>query len=362
MTVRFRTRLCVLAALLGAGCGQAEPPADSPSLQALKGMSEGLANTVERVMPSVVVVQTEAVRQTTAYDLFWGPVPGQPQIAAGQGSGVIIDTEGHILTSHHVIDGADTIKVVLHDGTAFDAEIVGEDPHTDIGVIRVKDIGDYKLVPIAQGDSDKLRVGEFVVAVGSPFHLTSSVTLGIVSQKGRTVGVLPYEDFIQTDASINPGNSGGPLVDLDGRMIGLNAVIQTDGSVRGNIGIGFAVPGNRAFKIANQLKAGESIERPWLGIIPQPMSVAAARRYAGRPAGIFIAEVFRDTPAFRSGLYRGDIILDVNGQPVFSVLDLQREVFKSEIGQPIQLTVVRSNRKVTLEVECEQMPDARRFK
>ena len=230
MTSRIRTKIWILAALLAAGCGQAEEPHRSQALQTLQAMSEGLADTVEKVMPSVVVVQTEAVRYTTAYDIFWRPVPGQPEIAAGQGSGVIIDKDGHVLTSHHVIDGADTIKVVLQDGTAFDAEVVGEDPHTDIGVVQIKDLGDYELIPIEPGDSDALRVGEFVVAVGSPFHLSSSVTLGIVSQKGRSMGVLPYEDFIQTDASINPGNSGGPLVDLNGRMVGINAVIQTAGS------------------------------------------------------------------------------------------------------------------------------------
>jgi serine protease Do len=293
--------------------------------------------------------------------MYWRPVPGQPQLATGQGSGVIIDTEGHILTSHHVIEGADNVKVVLADGTAFDAEIVGEDPHTDIGVIKIKGLGDYPVVPIEPGDSDALRVGEFVVAVGSPFHLNSSVTMGIVSQKGRTVGVLPYEDFIQTDASINPGNSGGPLVDLEGRMIGINAVIQTDGS-RGSIGIGFAVPGNRAFKIANVLKSGGAVERPWLGIYPEPMSVAAARRYAGRNAGVYIAEVFRNTPAYKSGLDRGDIILDINGEPIYSVLDLQREVFKNDIGETIRVSVLRASGKAEFEVRTEQMPDTRMFK
>lgn len=357
----MRWLIVVLAIGLSTGCGQAPVQAKTSAADVLRSMSVGMADTVEKVMPSVVVVQTETTRFPIYHDFFFRPIPGRPEKLAGQGSGVIIDKKGHVLTSHHVIHNADLIKVVLQDGTVIDAELVGEDAHTDIGVIKIVDPGSYKLVPIEQGDSDALRVGEFVVAVGSPFHLNSSVTLGIVSQKGRSVGVLPYEDFIQTDASINPGNSGGPLVDLDGKMIGLNAVIQTAGP-KGSIGIGFAVPGNRAFKIANVLIDGRVVERPWLGIIPQEMSTAAARRFLGRNGGVYIDEVFRDTPAFKTGVYRGDIILAVDGEEIESILDLQRLVFNHEIGDTIDLTILRSNSRLELQVTSEQMPDARMFK
>ena len=159
---------------------------------------------------------------------------------------MIIDTEGYILTSNHVIDNAEDIQVALADETVFDAVLVGADPHTDLAVLKIVDPGDHKLIAIEQGDSDALRIGEFAIAIGSPFSLSSSVTLGIVSQKNRSLDMFAFEDFIQTDAAINPGNSGGPLVDVNGRLIGINAVIQTGGS-GDNAGVGFAVPGNRAF-------------------------------------------------------------------------------------------------------------------
>ena len=353
-------RLAAAVAVLGLGLF----PSGAGAKSTLRQMSDDLAGVVGRVMPSVVVVHTETTRVPVYLDFFFRPIPGQPERLAGQGSGVIISEDGYILTSRHVIQNADVIKVVLNDGTEFDAEIVGEDRPTDIGVIKITDPGKTKLVPIEQGDSDALRVGEIVVAIGSPFSLSGSVTMGIVSQKGRTVGVLPYEDFIQTDASINPGNSGGPLVNLDGRMIGLNAVIQTAGP-RGSIGIGFAVPCDRAFAIARTLIEGRPVERPWLGIVPREMSRSSAirlLRLMGREGGVYVAEVFRDTPAYHGGVFRGDLILAVDEEPVTSITELQREVFQHTIGEPVQLQVLRGNRILEVEVETAMMPDARMFK
>jgi serine protease Do len=295
------------------------------------------------------------------YDYYGNPRRhGPPQTMEGQGSGVIIDKDGHILTSHHVIQQADEISVTLLDGTEFQAVPVGDDPLTDISVLKIKDLNGYDLSPIQPGDSDALRIGEMVVAIGSPFSLSSSVTLGIVSQKDRSVGVLPYENFIQTDASINPGNSGGPLVDLDGRMVGLNALIQTAGD-QGSIGIGFAVPADRAFSIAKVLISGKAVERPWLGIYPEQMRPSAARYLLDRDGAVVIHTVFRDTPAYKAGLFRGDIVLAVDDVEVFSILDLQREVFRHTIGDPITLEVLRTNRKIKIEVVSEMMPDPRQF-
>jgi S1-C subfamily serine protease len=346
------------AALLSEG---AQEPAKAASSGVLKQLSDDLADVVSRVLPSVVVVQTETTTVPMYYDLFFRPIPGQPYKHAGQGSGVIIDAEGHVLTSRHVIENADVIKVVLDDGTVFDAERVGEDRYTDIGVVRIKNPGDVKVVPIEVGDSDALRVGELVVAVGSPFSLSGSVSMGIVSQKHRTIGKLPYEDLIQTDASINPGNSGGPLVDLEGRLVGINAIIQTAGPL-GSIGIGFAVPSNRSVAIAETLIAGRRVERPWLGIWPRDMNRRAAERFIGTPGGVYVAEVFRNTPAYRSGVYKGDIILAVDEAQVTSVIELQREVFQNEIGEPVKLKVLRNNRALELDIKTELMPDRSMFK
>lgn len=351
---------CTLAALVGCA-----PAANSQAgaENTLRRFSDGLADMVERVKPSVVIVQTETTRTPVYIDYFFHRrIPGAPETRAGQGSGVIIDTKGHIVTSQHVIDKADEIKVVLNDGQVFDAEVVGEDPHTDIGVIRIVDPGNTKLVPIEPGDSNALRVGEIVVGIGSPFSLSSSVTMGIVSAKGRQMGMLPYEDFIQTDAAINPGNSGGPLVDADGNMIGLNAIIHTSGFSPGSIGIGFAVPGNRVFAIARTLIAGEAVQRPWLGIYPMEMDPARAQYFLKQNGGVYAGEVYQNTPAHKAGLRPGDIILAVDEEPVLSRLDLQREVFNREIGDPVILKVLRSGHTINITVKTEQMPDARTFK
>lgn len=326
------------------------------SLAVLRDMSDGVADVVEKVMPSVVVVQTETTTVPVYRDIFFRPVPGRPQTYAGQGSGVIIDDTGHILTSNHVISGADTINVVIRNGLSFDAELVGQDPHTDLAVVRLKGLGNHDIIPVKKGNSDALRIGEFVIAVGSPFSLSTSVTLGIVSQKNRAIGILPHEDFIQTDAAINPGNSGGPLVDLHGRMIGLNAVIQTAGT-RGNIGIGFAVPGNRAFAIAETIISGETVKRPWLGILPKEMSYATARSYLGQEGGVYVAEVFRDTPAYRGGIFQGDVILKVDDEPILSIIDLQRVVFNREIGDTIKVFILRRTQTKELEILTEAMPN-----
>ena len=352
---RTRRILAPALAALIAGPVGAAPDGAAPA-PILRALSDGVADVVEQVQPSVVVVRTEAIHVMQYHDLF-GRLYGIPRRLAGQGSGVILDREGHILTSNHVVEGAQEIEVVLHDETIFDAVMVGQDPHTDLAVLKIRDPGDYPLKPIRPGDSDALRVGEFIIAIGSPFSLSGSVSWGLVSQKGRRMGLLPFEDFIQTDASINPGNSGGPLVDVEGRMVGINAVIQTAGP-QGSIGIGFAVPANRAMTIARDLMDDGNVERPWLGIVPRELSMQAAQRILGQDSGVYVEEVFRDTPAYRGGLYQGDIILKVNAQQVTTVLELLHEVFSQKIGAKIDLTVLRANREVELEITSERMPSS----
>ncbi len=326
-------------------------PAVGPGIA--KQLSREIADTVEKVMPSVVVVRTEATRYYRAYDVFFGRRFVIPETQAGQGSGMILDAKGHILTSRHVVAGAQDITVVMNDETQLKATVVGMDANTDLAVLRVENAGKVKLTPIALGDSAAVRIGEMVIAIGSPFSLASSVTMGVVSQKGRSVGVLPFEDFIQTDAPINPGNSGGPLVDLDGRMIGINAVIQTSGASQGNIGIGFAVPVNLAKRVAESLIAHGRFERPWLGIEWDELRAAPE---PGTPRGIQVAAVYRGTPAAKAGLRPGDILLKAAGIALNSSHDLQRALISRAIGERIDLEVRRGSKVIPMSVVTARMP------
>lgn len=337
---------------LAAGClivGAA--PADAGLA---KQLSREVADTVAKVMPSVVVVRTEATRLFRAYDIFFGRRYTIPHVQSGQGSGMIIDRDGHVLTSRHVVAGAQEITVVLNDETALPATVVGMDANTDLAVLKVEKPPALALTPIEIGDSDAIRVGEFVIAIGSPFSLASSVTLGVISQKSRSVGVLPFEDFIQTDAPINPGNSGGPLVDMDGRMIGVNAVIQTAGASQGNIGIGFAVPANLAKRVAESIVRTGRFERPWLGIAWDPVPEAGN---GDGPRGLRVAAVFRHTPAAKAGLKEGDVVLRIAGQPVNSPKDLMRAVLNKPVGSAFPMECRRGNRILNMTVTSARMPD-----
>lgn len=346
------------AALMGAVWAAAGPGA-AGGFGSLQEFSEGLADVVEQVLPSVVVIVTEASWVPLDEPDLIPPRPDGGEKLAGLGSGVVLDREGHVITSRHVIEHADAIRVVFAEGAAFPADLVGADPATDLGVLRIRDPAGAAphLRPIPMGDSDALRVGEIVLAIGAPFSLRSSVSWGMVSQKGRAVGLLPYDDLIQTDAAINPGNSGGPLVDVNGRMVGLNAVMQTAGP-RGSIGIGFAVPGNRVQRVARALIEGRPVRRPWLGMVPAAMNPAAAAELLGARGGVFVREVQADTPAARGGLQPGDVIREVNGEPVQSIVELQREIYKREIGETITMSILRAGRRMELEMVTGATPDA----
>ena len=316
-------------------------------------LGDEFADAVERVMPSVVVVRTEATVYHAARDLYFGQVYGIPERLAGQGSGAIISKDGYVLTSNHVIQNAEEIEIVLHDGTKYPARMVGHDPMTDLAVLKIQAPAETVFTPVEPGDSDKIRVGEFAIAIGSPFSLNSSVTVGIVSQKGRSVGLLPYEDFIQTDASINPGNSGGPLIDVDGRMIGINAVIQTGGPLsKGNIGIGFAVPANVAMSVAESMIQSGRVDRPWLGV-----HLVSVDNPGPGDAGVRVGGVFGNTPASRCGITAGDILVKVDGQAVCEARDVQRIVFRHRVGEIVKLEVRRNGQPVFFEIVADRMPD-----
>ena len=317
----------------------------SNSLEIAKHYSRAMADTVERVMPSVVVIETEATRQYL--DLFRRRViPMDEQI--GQGSGVIISKDGYVLTNNHVLQGAERAHVVLHDGQVFEAAFIDHYPDSDIAVLKIKAPKGETFTPITPGNSDTIRVGETVMAIGSPFSLRSTVTQGIISQKGRSNESLPLVDFIQTSASINPGNSGGPLVNLDGHLIGINTYIQTGGPYsRGNIGIGFAIPSKQALGIAQLLIEGKRPRITWIGINMEET-----------PYGVFVTYVAPESPAERAGLLRGDVIYEMNDEPIPSIIALRNRVLRTRPGQTINTKVIRNRRsEVVLEIKSELMPE-----
>jgi S1-C subfamily serine protease len=340
-------RSFLLAWLLAAAASRAASP------NAARALGDAIADAVDKAMPAVVVVRTEAVVIHRAIDPFFGDIYGIPERLAGQGSGVVITKEGHILTSYHVVRAAGRVQVAFSNGTQYDAQLIGYDGWTDVAVLKVQAPKDTAFHPIEIGDSDALRIGEFVIAIGSPFSLDSSVTLGVVSQKGRSVGMLPYEDFIQTDAPINPGNSGGPLIDVEGRMVGLNAAIQTGSPMaRGNIGIGFAVPVGLAMRVANSLIKTGRADRPWIGVKLRDRATPSS----GDAAVVEIADVVEGAPAEAAGLKAGDIIETVDGKSVSATRAVQRAVFQHAVGDTVKLRVQRAGRHLDFEIVTVAMP------
>jgi serine protease Do len=269
------------------------------------------------------------------------------------GSGFIIDRGGYIVTNNHVIEDADQIKVRLSNEKEFDAELVGRDANTDLALIKIKDADD--LMPLAMGDSDSLKVGTWVVAIGSPFGLEQTVTAGIVSAKGRIIGSGPYDDFIQTDASINPGNSGGPLLNMNGEVVGINTAIIASGQ-----GIGFAIPINLAKGIIAQLKSKGEVTRGWLGVGIQDLTPELAEYYGVKEKqGVLVTQVFEGDPADRGGIKPNDIIIAVNDQSVTSARDLSRIIANIGVGKRTSIKLLRDGREKTVYIETTKRQDSR---
>jgi Do/DeqQ family serine protease len=267
------------------------------------------------------------------------------------GSGVIVDKEGYILTNNHVIEGADKVKVRLNDGREFIATVKGQDSRTDLAVLHIK----AKDLPVAiLGDSDNLDVGEWAIAIGSPFGLEHTVTVGVISAKGRSgLGTGTYEDFVQTDASINPGNSGGPLINIDGEVIGINAMIIQPGT-----GIGFAIPINMAKQILNDLIKTGKVVRPWLGISVQDLTPEMMEHFKVKEKeGVLVGQVYQGMGAEKAGLASGDIIKSVEDKPVKNVSELVKEIQKKKVGQKLKLGIVRDGKTMTIEITTSAMPD-----
>ncbi|RMG01539.1 MAG: DegQ family serine endoprotease [Nitrospirae bacterium] len=268
------------------------------------------------------------------------------------GSGFIIDSEGYILTNFHVIDKAEDIQVRLWDESEYTARVIGKDQKTDIALIKIDTDRQLPVAPL--GDSDKLEVGDWVLAIGNPFGLGHTVTAGIVSAKGRVLGSGPYDDFIQTDAAINPGNSGGPLFNTDGEVVGINtAIFSTSG---GNIGIGFATPINIAKEIITALKEKGHVERGWLGVTVQKVTPEIAESFGlSEPKGAIIADITPGSPAEKAGLKRGDIILAYKDMEVTDMHILPRLVASTPVGAKVPIKVFRDGKEIVLEVVIERL-------
>lgn len=271
----------------------------------------------------------------------------------GQGSGVIVDPSGLIITNNHVVNKADDIRVVLSDKREFKAKLIGTDSKTDIAVLKIEATG---LSPIAWADSDQLEVGEFVLAVGSPFGLTQTVTMGIVSAVGRaSMGIAEYEDFIQTDAAINPGNSGGALVNIRGELVGINTAIFSQSG--GNMGIGFAVPSNLARSIMDQLVRTGKVVRGWLGVSIQELSPELAAQFGiTETKGVLVSDVMDDSPAKKAGFERADVIVEFDGKPMDSPTHLRNAVAQTPLGKKVSIKLIRDKKPKVLEVTIVEQP------
>ena len=341
-------------------------------LTSIKSLGQAFVEVAKEVQPSVVNITTEKTIAVQPWDRFgedffkgspfedffrgfgFGPPGGGREYQYKQrsgGSGVIVDKEGYILTNNHVVEGADKVKVRLNDGREFIAIIKGQDPRTDLAVLHIK----AKDLPVARlGDSDKLEVGEWAIAIGSPFGLEHTVTVGVISAKGRSgLGTGTYEDFIQTDASINPGNSGGPLINIDGEVIGINAMIIQPGT-----GIGFAIPINMAKQILNDLIKKGKVVRPWLGISAQDLSPELSEHFKVKEKkGVLVSEVHPGTGAEKAGLVSGDIILSVDDKPIKNASELVKEIQKKKVGEKVKLSIIREGKPLVIEVTTMAMPE-----
>jgi serine protease Do len=282
-------------------------------------------------------------------DMGEGPEGGFSQKSLG--SGFVLDTDGYIVTNNHVVEGADQIKVKLANGKEFDAKVVGRDPKTDLALIKIN--GSSDLQPLKMGNSDDLKVGSWVVAIGSPFGLEQTVTAGIVSAKGRIIGSGPYDNFIQTDASINPGNSGGPLINMKGEVIGINTAITASGQ-----GIGFAIPTSTAKEVLPQLKGKGKVTRGWLGVSIQEITGDLAKSFGLKETtGALVAEVVKGGPAEKAGIEQGDVVVGFDGKEIREAKDLPRIVAATPVGKSVTVKVMRAGKAMTRDLKIGEMEE-----
>ena len=283
---------------------------------------------------------------------------GPPQ-RGGMGSGFLIDETGYILTNHHVIEGGKAITVRLHDEKEYDAKVIGSDSKTDIALLKIEPTegAPKKFHYLKMGNSDSLEVGEWVMAIGNPFGLDHTVTVGVVSAKGRNIGAGPYDEFIQTDASINPGNSGGPLLNIDGEVIGINTAIIS-GQAGGNVGIGFATPINVAGKILDDLKEKGAVTRGWLGVMVQEITPELASSFGLKGnVGALVGNVIPNSPAFRGGIERGDVIVKFDNSDVKEMKNLPKLVAGTNPGSTVPVEVIRDGKSKQLDIKIDVLEE-----
>jgi serine protease Do len=349
------SRLALFAVLAAGICLARSSVAEAPRVSQAEArrLSDAFVAVAEKVSPSVVQIEVTVREQTPTVTRWYRAAPwnSDAPVQRGMGSGVIVNADGAILTNNHVVEDALSITVRLRDGRILPAKLVGRDPATDLALVRV----DAKnLAPARFADSDAVRVGEWVVAIGSPFGLGYTVTTGVVSAKGRGgVGINSVEDYLQTDASINPGNSGGPLVNLDGQVLGINTMIVGKGQ-----GIGFAVPSNIARRAADQIGKIGRVQRAWIGVGIQDVSPEIAAELKTDPgAGALVNSVASDGPGAKAQLRPGDIVAGVGGKRVHDAQELIRELLSRDVGQSVYLEVIRAGRHYGTKVDLSARPD-----
>jgi len=321
------------------------------------GFPQSFADLVQKVKPAVVNISTTSTVKIPGtpfrhffgpddggsfgdfFNRFFGEIPDQELKQQSLGSGFIIDKDGYIITNNHVVDGADEIKVKLADGKEYKAKVVGRDPKTDLALIKISSF--FKDLPsLPLGDSDKMRVGDWVLAIGNPFGLEETVTKGIISATGRVIGSGPYDNFLQTDAPINPGNSGGPLINLSGEVIGINSAIIPSGQ-----GIGFAIPSNMAKKIVPPLKEKGKVTRGWIGVSVQSITPEIAQALGLKETqGSLVGEVVPGGPADAAGIKRGDVIVSFDGKEIRKIADLPLLVAETPAGKTVNVKVIRDSK------------------
>ena len=349
----------------------------------LERANRAFIEVVNRAKPAVVQISTKTYVPSRIsqipdewrywFDPFYSPrerqrnrdrnreTPEHKEERTGLGSGIIISKDGYILTNNHVIEGADDITVILSGGRRYEAELIGTDPGREGADLAVLKIDGEDLPVLAFGDSDALEVGEWVVAIGTPFELSQTVTRGIVSAKGRSNPLgrrVLYEDFIQTDTPINRGNSGGALINIRGELVGVNTAILTGNSFQpGNIGVGFAIPSDLAKQIANQLIDTGVVERGYLGVLPQELTHELAEKFGlDESRGALVADVVEGTPAAKAGIKRGDVILELNQTPIRDSSHLYHVVATTEVGKEVEVKVNRRGKEKLLKITLDKRP------
>ncbi len=338
-----------------------------PSLEIQATDLTSLAEQVKRLKPSVVNISTTSVmgKGTSPspfgggqqdpfeefFKRFFGDLPQREFRQRGLGSGFVLTEDGYIVTNNHVVEKATDIDVILEDGQKYDAKVIGKDPKTDVALLKINP--KHKLPAVSLGDSEKLEIGDWVIAVGNPFGLGHTVTVGIVSAKGRSLGLGAYDDFIQTDAAINPGNSGGPLFNLQGQVVGVNTAI-----IAGGQGIGFAIPIDLAKNIINQLKDTGKVVRGWLGVLVQQITPEIAEGLKlPEPKGALVSDVTPGGPAAKAGIQRQDIITQFNGQAINEMQELPKLVAAMPPGTEVQLTYLRNGKEKTARLKVAEQPE-----